>query len=90
MTDMFARYGMGNGCKPTFHSEQGGDAGAFLPGLESGKTLVLYSSSTLGIPNAPKQAGGFGMIVERGNVKWLSGAEAQALFEIPAGFTQEG
>lgn len=90
MTDMFARYGMGNGCKPKFHSEQGGDAGAFLPDLESGKTLVLYSSSTLGIPNAPEQAGGFGMLVERGNVKWLSGAEAQALFEIPAGFTQEG
>ncbi|MGA8533224.1 MAG: hypothetical protein WB615_03860 [Candidatus Tumulicola sp.] len=88
MTDMFARYGMGNGCKPKFHSEQGGDAGAVLSDLESGKTLALYSSSTLGMPNAPKQAGGFGMVVERGNVKWLSGAEAQALFEIPAGFTQ--
>ncbi len=91
LTDMFTRYGMGNGCKPTFHSEQGGDAAAPLMGLESGgKTLVLYSSSTLGVPNAPKQAGGFGMLVERGNVKWLTGAQAQGLFEIPAGFTQEG
>jgi hypothetical protein len=89
LTDMFTRYGMGNGCKPMFQSTQGGEAGAFL-GLESGKTLVLYSSSTLGVPNAPKQMGGLGMTVERGNVKWLSGSDAQALFEVPAGFTQQG
>jgi len=89
LTDLFTRYGLGNGCTPAFHSEQGGNAAPFLPGAESGKTLVLYSSSTLGVPNAPKQAGGFGMVVERGNVKTLTPAEARALFEIPAGFTQQ-
>ena len=89
LAETFARYGLGNGCKPNFHSQQGDAVAAFAPGLETGQTLVLYSRSTMGIPNAPKQAAGIGTIVERGNVKWLGGAEAQALFDVPAGFTHQ-
>jgi hypothetical protein len=35
-----------------------------------------------------EQAHGMNMVIERGNLKWSSGAEADALFTIPPGFKQ--
>ena len=57
--------------------------------LASAGKLVLIFESRRWVRAAAGSGQGFGLIIERGNVKWLSGSEAEALFEIPAGFTQE-
>lgn len=66
------------GCIPTMHAQSTGMAGI----MSTGDRLVMYRRMSM-------QSYSQGMFVmQRGNVKWFSGAPADALFEIPAGFTQ--
>jgi hypothetical protein len=65
------------GCKPTMHvTGQGSNL------VEPGDRVVMYR--LMAMPSVGRGS----MVVERGNVKWLSGADAEALFTIPEGFTQ--
>jgi hypothetical protein len=76
---------MQGGCKPTV---QGADFNLDTMGVPVGgiDRLVMYSRTSAA--GGRQQGVGFGMFVERGNVKWLGGADAAALFEVPAGFTR--
>lgn len=77
------------GCEPRMH------ATGSIAGVNDGDRLVMYlrmvfegnhggdSSDSSGAP------GGMNMIVERGNVKWFGGNDADALFEIPSDFTKQ-
>jgi hypothetical protein len=74
------------GCKPVMHASGGGAAAFDMD------KLVMFSKITV---NASGGAGdsrmaGFANVTERGNVKWFSGAPADALFTIPPGFTKAG
>lgn len=84
----------GGGCKPNMH------VNANMGGIGWGENvlgrLVIYSrmsfngggaQSSGNDPGAGRMAG-MGMVTERGNVKWVSGADAEALFAIPPGFTK--
>jgi len=76
------------GCKPTIHYS-GAGAGA---GMMEMNTLVMFSKMSL---NSAGSSGdgrmaGFAVITERGNVKWISGPSADALFTVPPGFTKSG
>jgi len=76
------------GCQPRMHAQVQG-MGMFGGG--NGK-LVMWSLMQMGsMNNAAMSANmkGGGMLTERGNVKWFSGADADALFSIPPGFTQQ-
>jgi hypothetical protein len=68
------------GCKPTMHTN------GSVSGMADPDTLVMYSKINMG--GAEGRGGNFAMVIERGNVKWLSGSDADALFAVPAGFTQ--
>lgn len=70
------------GCKPTMHTS-GNAAGIF-----DADKLVMFSKMTFAPAGAESRMGGFAQVTERGNVKWSSGAEAEALFTIPPGFTK--
>ncbi len=74
------------GCKPAIAGAQSGDFNLDTMGIGvgSGDALVMFS----GMSTAAGPKNGAGMFVERGNVKWLGGADAASLFEIPAAFTQ--
>jgi hypothetical protein len=83
----------GGGCKPTMHIK------ADITGMDFGENalgkLVLYSRMSFGGASgtpaadvATQQPNNMAMVSERGNVKTLSGADADALFAIPPGFTQ--
>ncbi|MEO6834463.1 MAG: hypothetical protein ABI231_00960 [Candidatus Tumulicola sp.] len=83
--------GTRGGCKPTMHTQLHGLGLGFG---DDGNRIVMYSrisfnGGSFGGSNAPQPAGGIAMVTERGNVKWFGGAAADALFAIPAGFTQE-
>jgi hypothetical protein len=69
----------GGGCKPTFHGQTAGAGDAF----SDGSRLVLYRRMTIA------QNGGVNVLDERGNVAWLSGQQAEALFAIAPDFTQQ-
>ena len=77
------------GCKPTMHVQ--GGAGGFMDDLNK---LVLYRRMMMGDFAIQSDAADMqihnrmAMVTERGNVAWLSGAPADALFAIPPGFTQ--
>jgi hypothetical protein len=82
---------MQGGCKPTMHM-QGSGGNPFAEGGLG--RLVIYrrmamSSGSMG-GGGGRGLSGMNMVMERGNVKWLSGAPADALFQVPAGFTQAG
>lgn len=82
--------GMHGGCKPAIHTQL---HGLNLGFGNDGNRIVMYSRMAFGGgsfdgSNATAQQGGIGTVTERGNVKWFSGAAAEALFAIPAGFTQ--
>jgi hypothetical protein len=66
------------GCQTRMH------VNGAISGFNDFDHLVMYSRMSMGRSN------GVGIVVERGNVKWLSGSAADALFTIPAGFTQSG
>lgn len=70
------------GCKPTMHTS-GTGAGMF----EMDK-LVMFSKMSFNAAGGQSHMGGFAQVTERGNVKWYSGAAADALFSIPPGFTK--
>ena len=70
------------GCKPTMHTS-GNATGVF-----DMDKLVMFSKMTFAPAGGESRMGGFAQITERGNVKWSSGAAAEALFTIPPGFTK--
>lgn len=70
----------GGGCEPRMHAS-GSMAGM---GMSEMDKLVMYMRMAMG-----DQGRGMNMVVERGNVKWFGGSDADALFSIPAGFTQQ-
>jgi hypothetical protein len=71
------------GCTPHI---QGSASGGTLP--NSGDRLAMYRMMSL---NGSDENGGrnFKTVQEAGNVQWLGQPDAAALFEIPAGFTQQ-
>ncbi len=70
------------GCKPTVHAS--GNAS----GMFDMDKLVMFSKMTLNAAGLQSHMGGFAQVTERGNVKWYSGATADALFTVPPGFTK--
>jgi hypothetical protein len=64
------------GCEPRMH------VSGTPSGFNDFGRLVMYSRMGFGQNNA------MAMVVERGNVTWLSGGDADALFTIPPGFTR--
>lgn len=80
--------GMHPGCKPTMHASANGSGFG-----DAENRIVMYSLVKLGGGSAaggddPAHTAGLATVTERGNVKWFGGAAADALFAIPAGFTQ--
>lgn len=69
------------GCEPRMHVT------GSLSGMNEMDRLVMYMRMGMG-QSSSDQGGGMNMVVERGNVKWFSGRDADALFTVPAGFTQ--
>jgi hypothetical protein len=70
------------GCKPTMH------ASGTAAGMFDMDKLVMFSKMSFNAAGGGSHAGGFAQVTERGNVKWPSGAAADALFTIPPGFTK--
>ncbi|HTX58823.1 MAG TPA: hypothetical protein VMH02_04025 [Verrucomicrobiae bacterium] len=70
------------GCKPTMHLH--GSPSAAFGEMDR---LIMYSKMAMSGGGDQSRMGGFSFVTERGNVKWLSGAAADALFTIPPGFT---
>lgn len=83
--------GTHGGCKPTIHTQLHGLGFGFG---DEGNRIVMYlriaftGGSFAGSDMPPQQRGAISSVTERGNVTWLSGAPADALFAIPADFTQ--
>lgn len=75
------------GCTPKFVAANGSfDLDSAGLGVGTGDDLVMFSSMS---PGAGPRGQTLGLIVERGNVRWIGGRDAAALFEVPAGFTAE-
>lgn len=70
------------GCKPTLHGQMQG-----MEMDEHGR-LVMYRRISMGAGAGDNGQPRMMMVTERGNVKWTSGAAADALFAIPPDFTQ--
>lgn len=66
------------GCQPRMHFTGTGNA------MSDGDRLVMYS-----LMNTNLGGRGAAIVIERGNVKWFSGADADALFSIPPDFTKQ-
>ncbi len=78
------------GCKPTMHAQGAAGMGSMMGDASH---LAMYRRMSMqgsGSEEAHPGMAGMSMVVERGNVTWLSGAPADALFAIPPGFTQAG
>jgi len=76
-----AAMGMGSasgGCNPTFKAEGSGGG----PPMDR---LVMYSRTQFAAGGGEVPAS----VLERGNVRWLFKPEAEQLFSIPPGFTQQ-
>ncbi|HTU83760.1 MAG TPA: hypothetical protein VMF61_16650 [Candidatus Acidoferrales bacterium] len=69
------------GCRPAMHVSGGSPMGW---GQDADGRLAMYRRMAMSSPAT------MSMVIERGNVTWLSGTPADALFEIPPGFTQAG
>lgn len=79
----------GGGCKPTLHVK--GGASANIPGSQA-DLLEMYTLMTITSGGNAKQAQSnkpFSTLLERGNLAWLSQGQADPLFEIPSGFTEQ-
>ena len=76
---MMAQAG-GGGCEPRMHAT--GNIRGYGDDMDR---LVLYMHMAMG-----GQQQGMNIVIERGNVKWLSGASADDLFSIPPDFKQQG
>ena len=68
------------GCQPHMHFSGSGNP------MNDMDRLVMYS--LMDTANAGGR-GGAAIVIERGNVKWFSGADADALFSIPPDFTKQ-
>lgn len=77
-----ATYG---GCKMRIHH-----SGRMAGGMFNSRLLAMYRLSKMesGASNSG-QGGGFGSLLERGHVDWLTLEQVKPLFEIPPGFTKE-
>jgi hypothetical protein len=86
-------YVVHGGCKPRMHGALQSAAGNAFGSMDS-RFLTMYLSTSFGAGSSsgggpPGAMRGFGTVTERGNVKWLDDAAAQALFSVPAGFTKQ-
>ncbi|HTU82727.1 MAG TPA: hypothetical protein VMF61_11390 [Candidatus Acidoferrales bacterium] len=72
----------GGGCQPRMHSS------GSLAEMNDADRLAMYVRMVFGQADSPN-GGGMNMVVERGNVKWFGGADADALFAVPAGFSKQ-
>lgn len=72
------------GCRPRIH---GSATGMAAMGSGQGDRLAMYRTMSVGSAASGGQT--FTTLTESGNVRWLGDAEAQALFSIPPGFTQQ-
>jgi hypothetical protein len=74
------------GCKPSVNGVANGNFSVDTMGVDVGSldNLVMFSRMSA---DAGGHAQGLGMFVERGNVRWFGGHDAEALFAIPPGFT---
>jgi hypothetical protein len=70
------------GCKPRFSTNAMGGMSSWMRGDEK---LEMYSRMSM---TSGEGAGKFNTVTQRGNVKWLQKAEADALFSVPSDFTQ--
>lgn len=80
--------GSRGGCTPRVHGRMEGSGLAF--DSELGNRLALYVLSQFGGSSGSDAPAGLMMAIQRGNVHWLSGPTAEALFAVPPGFTQAG
>ena len=67
------------GCDPRMHFSGTGNV------MNDADRLVMYSLMNVN----GRGPGGAAIVVERGNVKWFGGPDADALFAIPADFTKQ-
>jgi hypothetical protein len=74
------------GCNPTFSMHTSGGASAPAGRLSLWSLMTLKGSAQT---QSGPAGGGFSTLTERGDVRTLGGSDA-ALFDVPAGFTQEG
>lgn len=73
------------GCVPHFHGSISG-----LPGMtNSGDKLAMYRQMSVSGGQMTPNGQSFKTVTEDGNVVWLSKEQADALFSIPPGFTQQ-
>jgi hypothetical protein len=70
----------GTGCVPRMH-------GSALGAVNNSDRLAMYRLMSLGAGET--EGRNFKSLVEAGSVRWLSRADAEALFSIPPGFTQQ-
>ncbi|HEU5480331.1 MAG TPA: hypothetical protein VFU90_10885 [Candidatus Tumulicola sp.] len=79
--------GSSPGCKPKIAGLENGNFSIDTMGVDVGSldNLVMFSRLSADVGG---RGAGFGMFVERGNVRWFGGQDAEALFVIPPGFTQ--
>lgn len=75
--ESYGTLGARGGCKPTVHATGGLDI--------SDRFLEMYLKTSFAAGNGGSSAS----VIERGNVKWLYEPQAEALFSVPAGFTQQ-
>lgn len=75
------------GCVPHFHGSISGMSGMMSTMGSSGDKLAMYRQMSMGGAQANGQ--NFKTVTEDGNVSWLSKSQADALFSIPPGFTQQ-
>ncbi len=71
------------GCKPRIHGDLSAAAAAGF-GASSASRLAMYRLVTFGVSRQEMNTA-----EEAGNVRWLYRPEAEQLFSIPAGFTQQ-
>lgn len=75
------------GCKPRMHTQ---GAGGMSYNSEFLEMYIKMSMGGGGGENADQpRAGGFSSVTERGNVAWLYRPQADPLFEVPPGFTEQ-
>lgn len=74
------------GCRPRMHGSMTGMAG-IMGSSDQGAHLAMYRVVSMGAAQSNGQT--IGSLTESGNVRWLDDQEAQALFTIPPGFTQQ-
>lgn len=81
--------GSRGGCTPNIHGRMENAGSAFA--AAAGNRLALFVLTSFGgSAGADSPSGSLMMAIQRGNVHWLSGAPAEALFAVPPDFTRAG